>query len=582
MARLRGPDKGPRKPYKVQPTKVCRGPCGRELPRSEFHKRNGGRAVQSRCKVCMKEYLRDYNAITRRAMAKGDGTAAPRRRRGAGRVAEAAGAAAAAAVAAASEPDDSAERDTGRSEAERAADDVIDEVRDNRPRVPVAYIYRVDVNGHENYLDRCAPQLVSAEYLADRYGGGEYRVEFRKPGGPDGRKLVYGGKESFTIDPSIPQKNPRAAASGPISNADGSPVGGHHTDVISGAVLSLLQQAQQMGQTQMEAMRASTTAQMEAMRAIVESVSKPRDNSAMVEMLKVLVPSVVTLLTPMLTATRKEGPDPMEMFNKMMDAVKALQPAPAAAASGGSPIDAVKTAIEMMKEMREGLSSMEPGSNPPDAVAVLAGQLPKMLDSVVQIMAAKAGGGGDMMTPPPPVPAQPAPVAGSLPAGVHPPAGDVQVPMTIRMMGSYVPRLVKLAQAGKDPALYAEVTVDNIPPNMMGYLREFCLRETAVDEVLQAYPHLREFEEWSREFFDAVRTVVLGEDADDDEEGENGEAHGGAGASGHADRRGAGSGEATAQGKATTNGAGTKRRGGGRRGAVADGAGAVGEHQPGD
>jgi hypothetical protein len=272
--------------------------------------------------------------------------------------------------------------------------------------------------------------------------------------------------------------------------------------VMSTAILQLLQQSANLGSAQMEAMRASTQSQMQAMQAIVEA-SRPRGDGEMVKLLTAVSPLLAPLIDKLFSRR-----DPVELATEMIDKLtpKGQRDTPA--------VGALKEVIELVKEVVEAKDILGGASvaEPPDPMSRLIDGIMKMVEVTTARVPGAAPGAGTV------VPVAPG-TALTSPGGDA--AGGAQ-PMWMRMLATYVPRLQKLASEGRDPEMYAEVTVDQIPEGVKGYLREFVARETAVEEVLAAFPQLRTYEVWTRQFFTTVQSILLptddGEDGDGEEE----------------------------------------------------------------
>lgn len=92
----------------------------------------------------------------------------------------------------------------------------------------------------------------------------------------------------------------------------------------------------------------------------------------------------------------------------------------------------------------------------------------------------------------------------------------------LRVLAPLVPRLVRWAAQGKDPALCAEWLLSDIPPGYIVLLRANLSAPTIVQEVVAAFPAAQPFQPWLEE----LRVAILessepeGEpEQDDDDEG---------------------------------------------------------------
>lgn len=372
--------------------------------------------------------------------------------------------------------DGSEEETEAKTEQETAADAVIDEATAANPRAPESIIYRKDSeSGEERWLGKVASSIVSNEYIAKRWGGGEYRVQHRKPNATG--KMVYGSQETYKIDPSV-KPEPMT------TEADGTPVklgGGSHIDAIMEAgVMSLITQMQNNNTTQME---------------MVRSMMSDRGGSKLdwVALLAAVSPILIAIIER--TGGKK---DTVELAKEIADMSR----------DKSAPAGSMKDMLGSLKEMLEISDLMRGGGGGDDRSTgerLLEAALPKFMEMAERMGPSPQAGG--VPVAPPTSPAQ-------LSAGAPKP----ELPVWTTFVSKKVPQWIRLAQMDKDPELYAALEVDNMPPVFMGTLRQFMRRDDAIDLVFTAFPALQEYDEWAREFFDEIRALVLGEEIDEEEE----------------------------------------------------------------
>lgn len=383
------------------------------------------------------------------------------------------------------EPEASSESETeGRSEQEVAADAVIEETAAANPKAPEATIYRKDAEtGQEKWVAKVASSIVSHEWIAKKFGGGEYRVQHRKPNATG--KLVYGAQETYMIDPAVQPERPTLGGDG--VTATGAP-GERREMIMDAALMGLIQQ---MGN--------NNTAALEMMRSMNQ---QPQRETKPLDIVGIItaVSSLVAAIAP--------------FFERKKDAMEtAREIAELATKNTGGGGGGVKEMIGGLKELLE-VKELLGGGGGDDrgpGERLLEAALPKFMelaDHYAQRTAAPA-------QPPAQLPAVQRPAA--LPAGAQPPSEAS--PVWASYVARQVPRWVKLAEMDKNPSLYAELEVDNLPPMFLGMLKTFLKRDDAIDLVLQAFPALAQYEEWSREFFAEIIDLVMGED-DDGEDSE--------------------------------------------------------------
>jgi hypothetical protein len=378
-----------------------------------------------------------------------------------------------------------------KSEQETAAEAVIEETTSANPRTPEAIVYKLDPDsGEERWVCKVASSLISNEWLAKRYGGGKYRVQHRKPNGTG--KMVYAQQETYTIDASVRPE----AMSAPVMNGDGTPAGGGGSRIdaiMEAGVMSLIQQMQN-----------ANTTQMELVRSIVAERSGPKGPN-FTEILTALSP-IIAAIVPALT----NRPDVMTQAREIAELAAKNN-----GAQGGLK-DFIGAFKEMM-EVKELLGGGGGGDDRPTGERLLEAAIPKFME-IADRYAQNAPPAPVVQAPGAVV--QPRPMQATLPAGASPQPQEGPVVWTV-FVNRRVPHWVMLAQRDKNPSLYAELEIDNMPPMFMGQLREFLMRDDAVDLVLGMYPQLAQYEHWAREFFEEITKLVLGED--DEEEFDGGE-----------------------------------------------------------
>jgi hypothetical protein len=404
-----------------------------------------------------------------------------------------------------------------------AADEQIQTAIESEAQGADALIYRADPStGKEAFLDRVSAEMVSSEWLGKEYGGGKYRVQFRKPG-PNGGQS-YAGQKRFEVDPAIPPKPPRwartPAVSGDVRNADGSPAGASPgmDAVLSSGILSLFQQQQE-----------NSRMQADWFRSMMEQRSKA---PGLVEIMVAAAP----LLTIIKDLIARPAPvpvptkDPIELAKELLEL------------RGATPATEAKGAVAQLKEvleLRELLSGLGGGADAEDPMIKLVGMLgPQIIDAIKNaqsIDAQRAATSAPATASRPALPSTPAPAmspapgsgeaagAASEPGAQTQPTGD-QSPMDMAQayIGARLPKLIKLAQAKKNPDLYAQLEEDILPEAFKDAARVFVSQENYLDQIFAGYPHLNEHRQWFEDFFDTFRAALMGELEEDFEEDEVG------------------------------------------------------------
>jgi hypothetical protein len=396
-----------------------------------------------------------------------------------------------------------------------AADEQITNALESEAQGAEAMIYRADPStGKEAFLDRVSAEMVTHDWIGKEYGGGKYRVQFRKPG-PNGGAFVYGGQKRFEVDPNIPPKAPRWArvqASGSVSNADGTPAGSRADDVVSAGILAMINQMQD-----------NSRAQSDFFRTVLADTS--RKGPDFLEIVKAATPLIAPLLA-MITQKREEK-DPLDVALKLLE-LRGEQNK-----GGAAPTDVMKTVKDVL-EIREMFSGSGGGEGPDPMIKLIETVAPQLIDTFKQAMALDAARAGQPIPTqgaaptPAPVPrvAPPAPTTEPLTIVTgaegtsQPPSGEASVEAWKMLVGSRIPKILRLAELGKNPVLYAQLEEDIIPEIFKPAAREFVEEENFTDRIYAEYPALLQHKEWMDEFFDVFAAALLGELDDDGGEDE--------------------------------------------------------------
>lgn len=334
------------------------------------------------------------------------------------------------------------------------------------PKRAFAEIYRTQASGELGYLGRLDERQLTQSAVADRWGGGDYRIQLygtHKATGRWGKLSV----RTMVIDPDVRPKPQAVEVNG---NGGGPPAGGGMESVVSQALMNMMQfQQQQMtafaqGQQQLQQMTMAVVASM------IEG--KKQD------------PVMGTILQAVLT---KQEKDPTETALAIVAAMKGS----GERSSAAELIDAYR----MLDELRGGSAREEKTDD----------KMWEMGTKLVEVIAAK----------PPAVPlAAPPPVMGQ---GVVLPPTEVRPPPPLwhQLLIRYRNLLLDQARRGTDPADVADLTLRFIPEDQMGVLLELLAAPDVVERLNQALPDLHQFPSWTTKLVDALRAGVAEETVDD-------------------------------------------------------------------
>jgi hypothetical protein len=77
---------------------------------------------------------------------------------------------------------------------------------------------------------------------------------------------------------------------------------------------------------------------------------------------------------------------------------------------------------------------------------------------------------------------------------------------------SYLPQIISLALSKKDPSLYADVVLDQVPESALDFLFETVSRADVVPYLTTLHPGVKEHEAWFLEFANAIKEALTPEE----------------------------------------------------------------------
>jgi hypothetical protein len=200
-----------------------------------------------------------------------------------------------------------------------------------------------------------------------------------------------------------------------------------------------------------------------------------------------VIVALVPLVQSWISRPQEERPDPLAMVTAIATMVK----------ENVTPASDLKSQLEVMNDFMDLTTSMQP--DPPDALSSLAGVVPK----IVEIMANDQKAGRS---------STPQSVNAALTGGTPTPTPATGAPVIQQMLARFAPRLVGWASAGKDPDVQASVLLELVPEKYHGHIRELLGHEDAAEQVFTMVPQLRQFEQWSNDFFGSLTDYFYPED----------------------------------------------------------------------
>ena len=311
------------------------------------------------------------------------------------------------------------------------------------------------------YHGRLSPSEANEEFIAATYGGGEYLAVEKVRRGDSGKYVfarqrtikIAGAYKGVPLDRPIPDT---PAGKGPET------VGRDATGAVKMDDLMMSQFVQMM---QMN------NAVMKSVIETARPAGAPVDWGAI---LGIVVPSLTTLMTAMMSGQASKR-DPVEIAAELMDKLKA----------NAAPVNPLKDRLEEMKLLREVGEAFGGGGGEPESIPGLLGRYAP--DIIQALQGAKATDQG----------AARAALTSGAPAKERPTILDV--------VASYLPRLTAAAASGRDPGMYAQVVVDQVPAPFRASLRALVVTPGVVDTLIQRHPPIAEHRDWLVALVDGVK-----------------------------------------------------------------------------
>lgn len=339
---------------------------------------------------------------------------------------------------------------------------------------------RNEMSKEMEYLYRLTPDECTEEEVARLSGGGYYvcRVKRRNESGA----FVLGQQRTVRIagpprEPLEPMSAKKLVPPGmKVNTGEAQPAGNGMTgtNIIEAGLVQLFQAQAEVSRQGQETTSLLLTKLM-------------RDDKPSTDWSKVIV-AAIPIVEAMIK--RPQGDNALDTVSKIAGIIKETT----------SPATDLKSQLEVIGEFVGLKHDLTP--EPMDPMASLAQTLPKIIDAITAEQ--KAG-----RTPTPEA------VQASLvgqpavqPHGTVPAGGQ----LIQGMLAKFGPRLVEWAQEGKEPETQAAVLLEIVKPQIHGYIRELLGKEDAAEQVFQAIPALREFEQWATEFFNALTEYFYPED----------------------------------------------------------------------
>ena len=303
------------------------------------------------------------------------------------------------------------------------------------------------------YQGRLSPSEANEEFIAATYGGGEYKAVERARN-PETGNYDYARQRTIKVGGAykgVPVERTAPDGTATVERATGAPREAAGAVKMDDLMMSQFVQMMQMNNA--------------VMKSVIETA---RPTGAPVDwgaILGIVVPSLTTLMTAMMQGQASKR-DPVEIAAELMDKLKA----------SAAPVNPLKDRLEEMKLLREVGEAFGGGGGEPESIPGLLGRYAP--DIIQALQGAKATDQGAARA--------------ALPSG--PPAQER--PTILDVVASYLPRLTAAAASGRDPGMYAQVVVDQVPAPFRASLRALVVTPGVVDTLIQRHPPIAEHRDW--------------------------------------------------------------------------------------
>lgn len=321
-------------------------------------------------------------------------------------------------------------------------------------------VYRIEPNTKKlKYLYRCMPVEFNMETLRDDYDGGDFRIHVKRDG------LLLANK-AISVETPRKKPEPLAPVIAPQQNND-----------LAVMMMQVMQTGfEKLGTLIVEASRGNQVP------PVNPADLEDRFMNRMVMMRQLFDPG-----------TKNDSAQLMEMFTKGITIAKEL------GGGGGesSEMDVLNNAIRTLGPALAGAASLpsmaSPVSLPPPQQSFTN---PNMLSRQSVPVAAQT----------PQIPSRPAAPSVTAPGQPQQTPSSAQAPGDqMQQMMKYVAILAEKAKANKDPALYADLIIDELGPDQV---KELLADPALLDKAAMMFPDIALYKEWFENLRDCLTQFV--------------------------------------------------------------------------
>jgi len=321
--------------------------------------------------------------------------------------------------------------------------------------------------------------LMEARYskVTELFGGGRYKAQAHEPDATGSPKIR--GTRTWII-PGVyrpPLHLPGDSVGVPLSADSGT--------------ASMVVQPPHGGMSASETLNTALVSQViELMKATRE---QPRENPLMAAIL----PKAIEVLGDMVMKKNSGTDDAVTaLLLQQQNDIRELRAL--LAAKPEAPVKSLKDTIEDVMSIRQLLE--QGGEKAPDSESMMWAAGLKALEALT------AG-----KSPAPPTAVNPQ----------QPMLADPNTPIWKKILKAQKQKILMAAGFGLDPYFAADTAIKTMPPQIHGAVIEFLQKPDHVELAMQELPELRNYVNWTTEFFAAASDILLGEPDSEEEEGQD-------------------------------------------------------------
>lgn len=303
------------------------------------------------------------------------------------------------------------------------------------------------------FVSRITPEETQEEIVQDRFGGGDYHFQERVRTAEG--KFVFGRSRSIKI-----LGEPKAVVLAPTAPATPGGPGVVEVTALQRAGGGNVQSIVEMGILQIfEGMQATQKMQAMVMAKALEANNRAPQNDKMME-----------LLLQIVIGKQGDGNSSTEVMRLAKEIAELRDPK-----GGGGERRGIGDTLAELRELKEAAGLLGIGGE--------GGEAEDTWGSVARSFAPMIADALKHSNP-------------ARPRKALPPGGSGM--NVIDVIRPAVPKLVETAKVGRDPLVYAQVAVDNMPASVQKPLREFLSqgREAALTKWWAAFPEATQYREW--------------------------------------------------------------------------------------